>query len=319
MLSVIIRTYNEAAHIGRLFDGIEQQTITPDQVIVVDSGSSDGTAEIARARGAEIHAIAPAEFTFGRSLNRGCAAATGDIVVIASAHVRPVLNTWLERLVEPLGDELVALAYGRQVGDRTTKFSEHQVLAKWFPERSEPRQSHPFCNNANAAIRRSLWLRRTYDESLTGLEDLDWAHWAMQEGWAISYVAAASVVHLHDESTQQTANRYRREAIAHQRIFHDQRMSLPRALTLAGGNIAMDYWHAAREGVLASNLAGIPLFRAAQFWGAYQGFKQRGPVSRALQHHFYYPRKRAAVPFRADTDADGRRIDYRSSPGDRDA
>jgi rhamnosyltransferase len=104
--------------------------------------------------------IQPNEFTFGRSLNLGIQHARGEFVVIASAHVYPVYPDWLERLLAPFDDSNVGLTYGKQRGDERTKFSECQVFAQWFPEDAQPRQPHPFCNNANAAIRRGLWEQR---------------------------------------------------------------------------------------------------------------------------------------------------------------
>jgi cellulose synthase/poly-beta-1,6-N-acetylglucosamine synthase-like glycosyltransferase len=101
--------------------------------------------------------IAPQEFTFGRSLNCGLAHASGEFAVIASAHVYPVYPDWLERLLAPFADPQVGLAYGKQRGDGATRFSEGQIFAHWFPDASQLYQPHPFCNNANAAIRRSLW------------------------------------------------------------------------------------------------------------------------------------------------------------------
>ncbi|MFM8319503.1 MAG: glycosyltransferase family 2 protein, partial [Chloroflexota bacterium] len=168
--SVVIRAYNEARHIGRLLDGILQQTHRDTEIILVDSGSTDGTLEIAGRYPVTIASIAPQEFTFGRSLNRGLAAASGEIAVIASAHVYPVYPDWLERLLAAFADPQVGLAYGRQRGAEQTHFSERQVFARWFPAQSTPRQAHPFCNNANAAIRRQLWLAPPYDETLTDLE-----------------------------------------------------------------------------------------------------------------------------------------------------
>jgi GT2 family glycosyltransferase len=311
-VSVVIRSFNEGRHIGRLLIGLEKQTLQVDQVVLVDSGSTDDTVDIARKGGAEIHTIRPEDFSFGRSLNVGCAAATGDVIVIASAHVFPVYTTWIEHLVRPFADPRTALAYGRQVGDHTTKFSERQVLAKWFPEVSDPRQTHPFANNANSAIRRTLWSEQPYDESLTGLEDMDWAKRALERGHGLSYVADAAVVHLHDETIRQIANRYRREAIAHRRIFQDQELRLREAVRLAVSNIASDYGVARRERVLLANLAGIPAFRSAQFWGAYQGFRQRGPVTDELRRHFYYPRDPRIEPERSTP---GERIDYTSLEG----
>lgn len=289
-ISIIVRCLNEARHIGRLFEGIAAQTVQPDEVVVVDSGSTDGTVKIARRYGGKIHTIKPEEFSFGRSLNRGIAAATGDIIVNASAHVYPVYDTWLEHMTKPFEDPEIVLTYGRQIAGPSTAYSESQILATWFPTESNPRQTHPFSNNANAAIRRSEWEKVPYDEDLTGLEDLDWAAKALERGGAIAYVAEAPVVHLHDEAFSQTRNRYRREAIAHQRIFKDQRMGRLQAGRLMVANIATDYVHAARDGKLAANLIKIPRFRTAQFIGTYEGFSQRGDIPAELRRRFFYPR-----------------------------
>lgn len=289
-VSIVVRCFNEERLIGRLLDGIRAQTNPPDQIVIVDSGSTDRTLEIARRHPVEVHAIDPAEFSFGRSLNRGIQAATGEVVVMASAHTYPVYDTWLQHLTAPFADPTIALAYGRQIGGPTTPYSESQILATWFPAESLPRQDHPFANNANAAIRRSEWEQVPYDEELTGLEDLDWAARAQRRGLGIAYVADAPVVHLHDERFSQTRNRYRREAIAHRRIFDDPRMGRLEAMRLFATNVAHDYVHATRDHVLARNLLDIPRFRFAQFLGTYEGFAQRGEVPEGLRRRFYYPR-----------------------------
>ena len=287
--SVVVRCYNEERHIGRLLSGLVRQKLQPGQIVVVDSGSTDATLAIASRFPVEIHTIEPEQFSFGRSLNIGCRAATGDLLVFVSAHVYPVYDTWLEELTAPFADPEVALTYGRQEGDERTKYSERRVMARWFPATSIPRQDHPFCNNANAAVRRSVWEVQPYDEELTGLEDLDWAKRALEAGHALSYVATAPVVHVHEESWSGIVNRYRREAIAHKRIYRDHSMSAFEALRLAIGNIASDYVHAARDGVLGENLGSIPSFRVAQFLGTYRGFRQRGEESAVLRRRFYYP------------------------------
>jgi len=288
-VSVIVRCFNEERHIGRLLSGLVRQARPADQIIVVDSGSTDATLAIASRFPVEIHSIEPERFSFGRSLNIGCRAASGDLLVFVSAHVYPVYDTWLSELTAPFSDPDVALAYGRQTGNGHTKYSEHRVMERWFPATSVARQDHPFCNNANAAVRRVVWASQPYDEELTGLEDLDWAKRAFEAGHAISYVATAPVVHAHEESWSQILNRYRREAIAHKRIYREQRMSAIEAIRLAAANTASDYVHAARDGVLGANLGSIPAFRAAQFLGTYRGFRQRGEASAVLRRRFYYP------------------------------
>jgi glycosyltransferase involved in cell wall biosynthesis len=214
--SIVIRAFNEGKNIGRLLRGISAQSVQDREVIIVDSGSTDGTLGVAGQYPVKVLHLSKDDFSFGRSLNMGCAAATGELIVLASAHVFPIYSDWLEELLEPFSDPRLALSYGKQRGTDRTQYAEHQVFAKWFPDISNPDQSHPFCNNANAAIRRSVWEKLPYDETLTGLEDIDWAQRASRMGYRIAYRAAAEVAHLHDETPMRTYNRYLREAIASQ-------------------------------------------------------------------------------------------------------
>lgn len=311
-VAVVIRCRNEAEHVGRLLRGIREQTVQPDEIVAVDSGSTDATVEILERHGVRILRIDHESFSFGRSLNIGVAETRSDIVVVASAHVYPLYATWLERLIAPFEQPDVACSYGRQVGAATSKYSERRIFATWYPTRSAERQLDPFCNNANAAVRREVWRDLPYDESLTGLEDLDWAKRAMARGHAVAYQADAPVVHVHDETVGQIANRYRREAIAHKIIYGDQRMHLPRAAWLALTNLASDYGHAVRDRELGRQIVEIPAFRIAQFWGTYRGFAQQGPVSRSLRERFFYPSTRKPVETAQSPDELAEPIDYDS-------
>lgn len=316
--SIIIRCYNEEQHIGQLLSGILQQTARDVEIIVVDSGSTDGTLSIASRYPVKILSIKPEEFSFGRSLNIGCQAAKGEFIVVASGHVYPVYKDWLQRLLAPFDDPEVALVYGKQRGGKTTKYSENQVLAKWFPNESNLDQDHPFCNNANAAIRRSLWEQLPYDETLTGLEDIDWANRAMRLGHTIAYAADAEVVHAHNETPRQTYNRYRREAIALKHIFPHEHFDLWDFLRLYLANVFSDYRHAVDDAVLRRQLVEIPRFRLMQFWGTYRGFAQRGPVSSQLKRTFYYPTLRTRARSVVTKPEPEHRIEYASNPEEQD-
>ena len=130
--SIVVRAFNEAQHIGRLLQGIAQQTLRDVEVILVDSGSSDATVEIATGMGARLVRISPQEFTFGRSLNRGVAAARGEFIVNVSAHCYPVYPDWLEQLLKPFADPEIAVSYGKQRGGATNWYSEHRFFRKYF-------------------------------------------------------------------------------------------------------------------------------------------------------------------------------------------
>jgi hypothetical protein len=229
------------------------------------------------------------EFSFGRALNVGCEAAKGELLVFASAHVFPFYDDWLASILAPFENKRVALCYGKQRGNEATRFSEEQLFRHWFPDQSNDDQETPFCNNANCAIRRELWNRFPYDETLTGLEDLDWARKIKEAGFSICYSAEAVVAHVHEERPRAIMNRYMREAIALKRIYPDQSMDVLEYMSLMAKNIVSDYTRAALDGLLAENILQIPVFRVMQFTGAFLGLRRIGPVSERLWRTFYYP------------------------------
>ncbi len=288
-ISIVIRCYNEEEHIGKLLAGVLAQSIKDVEILLVDSGSTDATLSIARQFPVEVLEIAPGDFSFGRSLNLGCRAAHHPLIVIASAHVYPVYPDWLERLCAPFSDPRVGLTYGKQRGDPHSNFSEQQILARWFPDGAGGAQVHPFCNNANAAIRRLAWEKRPYDESLSGLEDLDWARWAQGEGYQIHYTPEAEIIHVHNETPQGVYNRYRREAMAFKRIYPEEKFGLFDRVRLTTSNIASDAWQARRQKCLMRNMGSIVWFRWQQFRGTYVGYRQAGPLNEQLRQTFYYP------------------------------
>ena len=286
--SVVIRCYNEERHLPVLFEAMERQSIKPAEVILVDSGSTDGSVRIGNDYGAKVLHIAKDDFSFGRSLNMGVEATHSDFVVIASAHVYPTGEGWFERLLQPFVDSGVALVYGGQQGDGRTRFSERQVFRQWFPPVSSSDQTHAFCNNGNAAVRRSVWETLRYDEQVPGLEDVHWAKRAMERGSRIVYQADASVVHVHEETYVQVYRRYRREAIGLRSVFPWEGMTLSQAAGLFVRAVRSDFEQARREGVLGRERGSILRFRAAQYWGAYRGLGWHGFLTNDLKSRLYY-------------------------------
>lgn len=308
--SLVIRCCNEEQHIGRLLAGIMEQTVKDVEIILVDSGSTDATLSIASRYPARIISIQPEDFSFGRSLNIGCRAASGEFIIMASAHVYPVYKDWLRKILEPFRDSDVAVVYGRQKGDRNTQYSEHQIYRKWYPDNSNDQQRHPFCNNANAAIRRSVWLKLPYNEDLTGLEDIDWAKRILAGGKKIVYSAEAEIIHVHNEAPRNIYNRYRREAIAFKHIYPQERFQFRDFIKLFSANVISDYYHALLDGMLLKNIFSIPAFRFLQFKGTYRGYQQHRCITQELRNQFYYPNRlfgKKAVNSIRDTK---RKIDY---------
>ena len=98
-VGIVIRTLNESELIGRCLETLAAQRGDFDlDVLVVDSGSTDATVEIARAHGARITTLAPGDFDYSKALNLGIEQVRGDLVVSLSAHAIPVDDDWLERM-----------------------------------------------------------------------------------------------------------------------------------------------------------------------------------------------------------------------------
>ncbi len=293
LASIILRSYNEEKHIEKLLESIfRQKTDFPFEVILVDSGSTDKTIHIAQKFPIKIIPISKEEFTFGRSLNRGIEAAVGDYCVMTSSHCFPTDEYWLQNIVTPFESDDVALVYGKQRGISTTKYSEHQIFAQLFPDKNIDDFQVPFCNNANAAIRRSVWKQYPYNEELTGLEDMDWAKFARSHGHKISYRSDANIFHIHEERPRQIYHRYYREAYAYKQIFKDQRFGLRSFLKFWALNTIGDFIHARQDGVFLKQSLGIIQFRFLQFWGTYRAHQYKIPVSSEMQKQLYYPKIR---------------------------
>ena len=241
--TVIIRTFNEAQRLPALLERLCGQQYQDFETIVVDSGSIDGTREIAREASAQVIRIDRSHFTFGFSLNTGIRAARGQLVAIVSAHTMPLDSDWLCNLVAPLREPNVAMVYGRQLGAPTSKFSETQDFRRVFgEERKVMRPPRFFANNANAAILRRLWEQYPFDDALPGLEDVDWARKWMLQGYKVIYQPSAALYHIHQENPSQVRHRYYREAAAARHLGIKRRTAALAELARETGYLAADLW-----------------------------------------------------------------------------
>jgi glycosyltransferase involved in cell wall biosynthesis len=272
-VSVIVRARNEEAALGRLLAGLALQDRRDVEIVLVDSGSTDGTRAVAEARGARIVTIEARHFTFGRALNLGLAAARAPLCAIVSAHCLPANDQWLSRLLDPFRDPVVAGAYGKQLPVAAALAYEQRKLIKAFPPEPRRQRSHYFFHNANSAVRRQVWERTPFDERLPGLEDRDWAKRVLTQGYEIAYEPMAMVYHHHDETLGQIYRRYLREGQALRHLDPAYRQSL--------GRFLLNYAHGLRRDVRfvreygrpwRSLVAAVPQ-RFLELYGTYRGVR----------------------------------------------
>lgn len=289
-ISIIVRTLNEARYLEELLVGCKAQKLKglEIEVVLVDSGSTDGTLEIARCHGCRVTEIKREEFSFGKSLNVGCSVATGDILVFISGHCIPTHEDWLQKLCQPIINGDAQYTYGRQFGGASSYFSEKQVFAKYYPNESRIPQEGFFCNNANAALQKSTWESLRFDEELTGLEDMHLAKRLCGLGGKVAYVADAAVYHYHEERWGQVRRRYERESIALQAIMpqvHIKLLDLCRYVLIS---ILHDL-KAAYQSKEAYSFAEIVMYRWNQFFGSWKGNHEHRRLSHKQKERYFFP------------------------------
>jgi rhamnosyltransferase len=179
------------------------------EVLVIDSGSVDGTVAHARNAGFRVLEIPPAEFGHGRTRNLGVRMATGDVVCFLTQDVLPCSPDWPLRFAEVLSDPAVGGVYGRQVPRSATTMEMFFVALNYpaEPMRFEPASSpqHPrpgrvLFSNAFSAVRRDVALQLPFVDDVPVSEDQVWAHHALRAGYSVAYEPAAEALHAHHYS-----------------------------------------------------------------------------------------------------------------------
>lgn len=291
-ISIIYRALNEDKFFEKSIIACKNQLLDDltYEILLVDSGSTDRTLEIADKYNCRIIHIPRHKFSFGRSLNWGCEAALGKHLVFISAHCIPAHDKWLINLLTPILENKVHYAYGSQIGSDESKFSEKQLFAKYFPSTNQIPQDGFFVNNANSAITHHDWMKYRFDEHVTGLEDMVLGKRLIEEGRKIGYVADAPVIHIHEETMDQTKRRYYREALTLRTVMPDVHMNFKDFLRYLWIGILNDFKEAKKQKVLNSKALEIFLFRTMQFWGAYKGHNENRKLSREQKEAYYYPK-----------------------------
>jgi len=290
--SILIRTYNEERHLPDVLQAIaaQERKKFSHEVLVIDSGSTDGTLDIARKYGCRVLQVPREQFTFGRSLNIGCQEAAGEVLVFISGHCIPVHDKWFLTLIEPLTQDKVAYTYGRQIGGASSKFSECQLFAKYYPPTSMIPQEGFFCNNANAAMLKSVWKKIRFEEELTGLEDMLMGKQLLASGMKLGYVADAAVQHIHTENWRKVRLRFEREALALQHIMPEIHLTFSDFIRYVASAVLLDSSIALQQKKLSKCFSEIVMFRTMQFWGAYRGNQNHRKLSHEKKERYFYPK-----------------------------
>jgi len=230
VISVVIPVKNGAEDLRRCLAGIASQRVDDEvEVVVVDSGSADGSVEVARAAGARVHEIAPHEFNHGATRNLGVSLARGDLLVFTSQDAHAEGPRWLEHLTAPLrADDRVAGVYGRQIAHQDAKPPERFFLDFLYgPEprvqraarREELSMDTTLFSNANSAIRRSVFDAFPFVDDIIMSEDQEWSQRVLLAGYALVYEPRAAVRHSHPYTVPQAFRRFFDSGVSAERAY----------------------------------------------------------------------------------------------------
>lgn len=180
---------------------LARQTERNFEILFLYSGTDESTVALAQSYGANVIKIRsnPHEYSHSRAINVGAEEAHGEFVVCLSADAVPTSENWLASMLKPFDDEQVAGVYGAHLPGTQANLLDRYRTRLWYGSRSKPQAAgdNPGFSNANSALRRSLWKEHHFDESLTSVEDYDWALWAQENGYVVVYSPEASVYHSH--------------------------------------------------------------------------------------------------------------------------
>jgi len=217
-VTLLIPTWNAGPEfpeiLGRMRD---QQLERSFEILIIDSGSRDGTVEFLRRQPVRLIEIPNSEFNHGLTRNLGIREARGEVVVLATQDARPADGQWMQRLVDCFADPRVAGAYSRQIPRPDANPFIRDRLNGWVATAAAPRVqsvanrvefdalppleklARVAFDNVSSSVRRQIALEIPFRERRFG-EDLDWAHRTLLAGYSIVYEPRSRVIHSHNHS-----------------------------------------------------------------------------------------------------------------------
>ena len=208
LVSIIIRSFNEGWALRETLPALRAQEYTNWELIAIDSGSTDGSVELIRqAEPRHFIEIEPHEYNPGRVMNRGMRISRGDYGVFLNADATPEGKNWLRPLVTALLDSNTAAVYGRQIPRPDCRAVFARDYDRCFGPNRESASWDHFFSMASSGIRKDIWARRGFLETIQYSEDDEYTRWCRARGYRVVYVPGSIVTHSHNYTPAQAYKR----------------------------------------------------------------------------------------------------------------
>ena len=242
-VGIVVPTKNGAATLDRLLTAIKRQrTELSWEILAIDSGSTDGTLEVLRTRGARVHEIQPEEFSHSRTRNLGARLARAEsYLVFLNQDAIPANDDWLTSLIRPLRSDplikavsaieldprahhpfnvtgIASCAFRNSLIDATYVMSRDLAPLVTSLPKSTARQLYLF-TTVCAAFDKSYFDSHPFNPKVEYGEDLHWAVAAIGDGVKVACASKAQVFHLPATSDREYFSRLKRDMRLGEEIF----------------------------------------------------------------------------------------------------
>lgn len=208
LVSIIMRNYNEGWALPETLQAIRDQDYKNWELIVIDSGSTDGSPELIRQFEPDCFVEIPAgTYIPGKVLNQGMRLASSDLCIFLNADATPQDERWLSTLVEALQKPGAGVCFGRQIARPDCKaVFAHDYDRCFGPERESASWDH-FFSMVSSGLRREVWEERAFREDLQYAEDDEYTRWCAEAGHKVEFVAESVVMHSHNYTPSESYHR----------------------------------------------------------------------------------------------------------------
>ncbi len=226
-VAVVIPTLNAAADWPSLVSPL-LSCILPEQVLIIDSSSADGTAELASAAGFQVRSIPKEEYNHGGTRHLAAEILNqAEILVYLTQDVVLANPAALRALLTPFADPQVAASFGRQLPRSGAGPIEAHARIFNYPSKSSVRTLESrrklgfktiFFSNSFAAYRREALVAvgGFPSDTIFGEDSITAARFLLA-GWKIAYAAEAKAYHSHSYNWRQDFKRYFDIGVLHSR------------------------------------------------------------------------------------------------------